>query len=193
MLNDRAADNWRLLFSIADICGQHWPAEARKAAHKISGDNIEAQNSKGELVLFDIREIFTSMKQPAIPSKALCDRLSDLDNRQWSEWRRGQPITPVQLAKLLKPYRISPGTIRLSPSLSTTHGQTPKGYRQDQFNDAFTRYLGGLSAPAPQLPMNAATGPSPSSADGTNGSEQPSGLRFTDIDCQEPPDEELLE
>ena len=42
--------------------------------------------------------------------------------------------TPRQVARLLGRFGIAPSTIR------TTDG-TPKGYRSDQFHDAFARYL----------------------------------------------------
>ena len=48
------------------------------------------------------------------------------------------------MARLLKPFRIAPGTIR------TPEGGTPKGYHRDAFEDAFTRYLPIPSATTPQ-------------------------------------------
>jgi putative DNA primase/helicase len=55
-LNDRAADNWRLLLAIADLAGGEWPELAREAALPLSG---EAQDSAvGVELLKDIRLAF---------------------------------------------------------------------------------------------------------------------------------------
>ena len=57
-LNDRAADAWELLVSIADLVGGDWPALDREAALALSGD--EAVKAKDEntdtMLLSDIRE-----------------------------------------------------------------------------------------------------------------------------------------
>jgi len=50
-------------------------------------------------------------------------------------YNRGKPITPRQVATLLKGYGIQSKTIRM------TFNQTPKGYVVSQFQDAFKRYL----------------------------------------------------
>jgi hypothetical protein len=52
-----------------------------------------------------------------------------------SEFNRGKPITKAGLARLLKPFRILPTTIRLDVN------HTAKGYYLSAFQDAFTRYL----------------------------------------------------
>jgi hypothetical protein len=54
-LNDRAADNWRQLLAIADMAGKDWADRARSAAIALS--DIE-QDSYGELLLLDLKEIF---------------------------------------------------------------------------------------------------------------------------------------
>jgi Protein of unknown function (DUF3631) len=48
-----------------------------------------------------------------------------------------KPITKNSLARLLKPYKIRPGTIRIGPG----ERDTAKGYKLVQFMDAFARYL----------------------------------------------------
>ena len=67
-----------------------------------------------------------------------------MEDRPWPEWRRGKPITTRGVARLLKPFRIAPGTIRAA------EGKTPKGYHRDTFEDAFARYLPIPSATTPQ-------------------------------------------
>jgi hypothetical protein len=56
--------------------------------------------------------------------------------RPWAEWgRRRKPISQNQVARLLKPFGIVPGSIRL-PDKST-----PKGYLLKQFIEAFASYV----------------------------------------------------
>ena len=57
--------------------------------------------------------------------------------KRTAEFARGKPITPTQLARLLKPFDISPKTLRFGAE----EGDTAKGYRRDWFEDAFERYL----------------------------------------------------
>jgi hypothetical protein len=45
-------------------------------------------------------------------SADLAEALSALEDRPWPEWHQGKPITPRQIAKLLEPFDLTPGTIR---------------------------------------------------------------------------------
>jgi Protein of unknown function (DUF3631) len=142
MLNDRAADNWEPLLAIADHIGGAAPARARDAALELSGNRDD--DSDG-MLLSDIREIFTNRQVERIKSIDLCAALAEKEARPWAEYRAGKPITPVQLAAKLKPYGISPTSIRFL-------GETPKGYRWSDFEDAFDRYLPAPRAATPQQP-----------------------------------------
>ena len=57
-----------------------------------------------------------------------------MENRPWSEWRNGKPITPAALARLLAPFGIIPGTHRDGED-------TFKGYLRSDFAEAFATYL----------------------------------------------------
>jgi hypothetical protein len=131
---NRAADNWRPLLAIADAAGGEWPARARQAV-QISGVSNGADQSRGVLLLSDIRAIFMERRVDRLASAALIQALIGLDDRPWSEWRGARPLSTNNLAKLLDPYGINPQTIRTSSS------DTPKGYLFSQFEDAFARYL----------------------------------------------------
>jgi Protein of unknown function (DUF3631) len=80
-------------------------------------------------------------------SKDLCDRLADIEESPWAEWSKGKPITQPRLAKLLRPFKIRPGTIRLNDV-------TEKGYHRKSFEDAWKRYLpvNGPSADISEVP-----------------------------------------
>jgi putative DNA primase/helicase len=138
---NRRADNWRVQFAIADLAGEDWGDKARAAALKIEGGS-DSRTDSGR-VLADIKPVFYPKNEKGSDLDPL-DRMSSADlvarlcadnDSPWAEWKRGKPITPVQLARLLKPFRIAPEVIRL-PS-----GGTSRGYLRTQFEDVWDRYL----------------------------------------------------
>jgi Protein of unknown function (DUF3631) len=132
-LLNRAADNWRPLLAIADTAGGEWPQRARVAAQcAMCGDDDE---SVRVLLLTDIRAIFSERQADRLPSVELVEALVAMEGRPWPEWKGGKAITANALARLLAPFHIAPGTIRLSG------GGTQKGYQLPHFEDAFARYL----------------------------------------------------
>jgi hypothetical protein len=131
-LDDRAADNWRPLFAIADLAGDRWPGLAREAALLISGN--EERRDQTAVLLADIADIFDARKVDRIGSRRLVAELASLDGRPWAEWKNGNPIKPSQLATLLRLHRIGPKTIRFGH-------RTDKGYILGDFADAFARYI----------------------------------------------------
>jgi Protein of unknown function (DUF3631) len=103
-------------------------------------------------------------KCSARPSKFAEDLVAYLvsrEDRPWPEWgKTRKPISKVQLARILKPFRISPGTVRLDD------GITAKGYHKSAFEDAFARLFARrrrrsaarLSSPAPSSAIDAGSG-----------------------------------
>ena len=65
--------------------------------------------------------------------------LSGMEERPWPEFKKGNPITTRQIARLLKRFGIKPKTIRTSEG-------TPKGYSADDLKDVFSRYTRPPSA-----------------------------------------------
>jgi hypothetical protein len=67
-------------------------------------------------------------------SAEVADILCAMENRPWSDWRNGGPITPAALVRLLAPFEIAPGTQRNGVA-------TFKGYLLSDFTEAFATYL----------------------------------------------------
>jgi hypothetical protein len=110
-LVNRSADNWRPLFAIADIAGGRWPEHARTVAN--AAESAKQDQSKRTMLLGDIRDFFAARPEvDRAPSADLAAALGGMENRPWSEWRNGKPITPAALARLLGPFGITPGTKR---------------------------------------------------------------------------------
>jgi putative DNA primase/helicase len=129
---NRVADNWRPLLAIADIVGGEWPVRARRALESIQA-TVEDDSVRVQL-LADIRPIFTERGIERLPSGELVEALLTMEGRPWAEWKAGKPLSSNGLARLLKPLKIRPATMRFG-------GKTAKGYHVSQFDEAFRRYL----------------------------------------------------
>lgn len=128
--NDREIDNWTPLFSIAGMCGQ----EQAALDSMVSISPKDEDDGIGSMILGDIKEIFKTRGVDKIFSQDIVNDLINLDDRPWVEWKRGNPITKVSVARLLKPYKIKTKSIRFG-------SETGKGYTLKSFKDAFSRYL----------------------------------------------------
>lgn len=132
-LNDRAADNWTPLLAIADLAGGPWPGRARRAALTLSGEGVQDEQSSRVVLLQDIQEIFDTQRADRIASDLLVKDLISREDRPWIEWRHGKALTTRGLARLLKPFGVTPGIWR--DGLSVV-----RGYRQESFREAWERY-----------------------------------------------------
>jgi hypothetical protein len=139
--NDRALDNWQPLFAMSEIIGGDWPSRVRMAFVKLSSE--EEEEAIGPMLLNDIRELMTNKTWTRVFSATLVDALTAMEDRPWGEWKHGKPMSPNTLAKLLKPYKIRPASVRIGSA-------TGKGYRANQFEDAWNRYLSPLPSSAPK-------------------------------------------
>ena len=130
-LNDRAQDNARPLCAIADAAGGAWPARVKEALLGIACQELEDDPaSPGVLLLSDIAEILNRWTGATISSKDLLSELISDDEGPWAEWRRGEPITPRGIAKLLKEFGIRP-----------TRDRKGGFYRVADLEEACGRYL----------------------------------------------------
>lgn len=128
-LEDRAADTWEPLVTVADLAGGPWPSMAREAALALA----EEASGSGEEVslnlqlLRDIHHVFTSTGSAFLPSKDLIARLHEMEESPWVDWE----LTPSKLGHRLKDYGIR-----------TSHNtaKTQRGYRLEDFQDTFDRY-----------------------------------------------------
>jgi Protein of unknown function (DUF3631) len=114
-LHNRAADNWRVCFAIADAASKEWASAARAAAIELSSGQEE---DMGVQLLLDIREIFDRLMLDRIGSGRLVGELADLPDGRWSEWHgvKGNnaphPLTQGGLAQMLAPFGIRQDTNR---------------------------------------------------------------------------------
>jgi putative DNA primase/helicase len=130
--DNRVGDNWHLLFAIADSTGGEWPEKARQAATAIA--KVADTQSIGVKLLTDIKRIFEEQGKDRLSSGEIVTALAAMEERPWSEWKGGKPITANALARLLSAYLIFPTNIRVGDAVL-------KGYLLGHFEDAFERYL----------------------------------------------------
>jgi hypothetical protein len=117
------------------------------------------------MLLRDIRLAFDAKKADRLASDELVAFLNGLEDRPWSEINRGKALTKTGLAARLRPFRISPGSIRLGDD------RTPKGYYRAAFDDAFVRYLPFYhfqTATTPQAKQSAALGENQTATSGND-------------------------
>lgn len=84
-IEDRAADLWEPMVSVADLAGGHWPRLARDAAKALVASAIEEDTSRSTnlQLLEDIRVVFTGA---FIKSADLCDRLQQINESPWKQY-----------------------------------------------------------------------------------------------------------
>lgn len=132
-LEDRAADTWEPLITVADHAGGDWPDRARHAAETLTAERDSNTVASDRIrLLTDCRNAFGDAD--AIPTGALLDRLKADLEAPWAEYG-GTGLTAMRLGTLLREYDIRPDTIRFPQPV----GQA-KGYRRVSFTDSWQRY-----------------------------------------------------
>ncbi len=150
--DNRRADNWRVMFAIADLAGSEWGEKARFAAAKLEG--ATDTSSIGVRLLADIKRIFDEGAHDCILSAKLVELLKEDPEGPWAEWGRGKGLTQKSLAVLLGGGggrgRGSRGGFGIrSHDVHLPGGVHGKGYQRSQFDDVWARYL---PAENPSLP-----------------------------------------
>ncbi|ADB09282.1 phiRv2 prophage protein [Bifidobacterium dentium] len=137
-IQDRDADVWEPLFIVAGLAGGPWPGIAAAIAPKIiAGQHVEP-TSAGERLLYDIRTVFDATGEQSLPTVTLIGRLKELEDSPW-ETMGDSGIGVRDLGRMLKPYDIG---IRHGHQHSIRwHGSPVRGYRREDFEDAWARYL----------------------------------------------------
>jgi hypothetical protein len=135
-VEDRAADVWEPLVSIADAAGAEWGKRARDACHALS-EEAGANDSESSLnlkLLRDMRSIFDTDGAPALWTETVIARLVALPESPWHNLH-GRFVDARDIANLIKGYGVHPKDVRQGG------GANRKGYHRDQLHDAWERYL----------------------------------------------------
>lgn len=138
--NDRAIDNWLPLFSLAYEIGGSWPDKVESSYFTLNAE--EEEETAAIMLLRDIKAIFEDTLKTRILSRDLVHELVKLEERPWCEWKKGQPMTQISLAKILRTFGIHSKDVRA--------GMVGRGFEIEQFQDIFKRYI-------PNPPIKSAT------------------------------------
>jgi hypothetical protein len=133
-LDDRASDSWEPLFAIADLAGGEWPERARRAALTLFNPDQREDDSMTARLLADIYTVFEANGDERLKTADLIERLCEIEESPWGDWY-GKTISAHGLSKLLRPHRIKTMPV-------WTEGKTVRGYKVEQFEEAWFRVLG---------------------------------------------------
>lgn len=140
-VEDRDADVWEALLSVADAAGGKWPARARVAAVALVAAARESSPSLGVRLLADLREVFGD--RPAMFTESILEALIAMEEAPWADLR-GKPVNARRLASYLRSYGIESRSVRIGETVR-------RGYAREDLWDAWSRYL-------PPRPATSATG-----------------------------------
>jgi hypothetical protein len=152
-LNDRQQDGAEAPLAIADRLGGEWPGRARRALVEILAGADEApefEGFNGGQLLGDVRRVFDALDAEQLRSAELVKLLNEgpvalepdapddargaLEDLNWSEYRHGRGLNARVLANRLRDFKVGPRDIRFDDG-------TRKGYRREDLEDAWERYL----------------------------------------------------
>ena len=142
-LPDRQADNWEPLLTIAMLAGEEWLEKATEAAVALTRSKEQsAPMSTGVELLRDCHEVIKTRGWRRFKAEDLVEALLDHPEADWSTHNRGKPITRKQVVKFLGDFGIITTTVRGDNAFRGR--ETFRGYKIEQFEDAFSRYCDSL-------------------------------------------------
>jgi Protein of unknown function (DUF3631) len=130
-LGYRSEDLWEPLLAIAELAGPAMRERAVAAALDLSGA-VDQTESTGVRLLAAVRDAFGG--DDRISADSLVARLRAQADEGWGAWNNGNGITRADLQRRLKSYGISNQTILIGVDRM-------RGFKREQFDDAFARYL----------------------------------------------------
>jgi Protein of unknown function (DUF3631) len=138
-VEDRAADTWEPLITIADLAGGHWPALARAACTAMTSQATSAEDTSGERLLADLKTVFANAgdETKALWTSNIIENLAEIDEAPWANYhekRKDPKVSDRAIARLLRPYDIYSSSVRKGD-------KTRKGYHREDLQDAWQRYL----------------------------------------------------
>lgn len=131
--NDRLQDNFTPLWRIAAVLGGPWPDRLSAAyVTQATTDDDDAEPA-GIMMLRDIADIFASHRTDRIATTEIVMDLIALEERPWSDWRNGRPITAQSVAKQMKPFGVKVKVLKVN-------GTATRVYLRSDVDAAAARY-----------------------------------------------------
>ncbi len=136
--SDRQVDIIEPLVAISDMAGDTWPVRSRADLTKLCRSKVASDESLSVRLLCDLRAVFAG-RMTLQTTEAIASLVQLETTAPWADLfgRKSAGGTGLaaasMLARLLKPFDIGPTTIRFQSG-------TAKGYRRQDFSDAWARY-----------------------------------------------------
>ena len=152
-LNDREEDAWEPLLQIAAHLGPRWAELGRRTARTLAcAEESSDHGDHGLDLLADVRSLVLPLGVDKVTSEYLRYELGALEGRPWASLTDRGLISQLDLARLLRPFEIRPTMLRVDHRTAKRPEQTKptyRGFRVEQFTDAWARYLGPYTPDAP--------------------------------------------
>lgn len=149
-IQDRDADVWEPLLTVADAAGGQWPDLARLAALALVREGKEQTPSLNVQLLADSQKLFEKLEKDQLPTTDLVKELVSLPESPWADLR-GKELDARSLARRLAAYGIKPAQIWID-------GVNIRGYRAADFRDAWDRYLEPEASARSARPLEGTSG-----------------------------------
>lgn len=130
-IEDRDADCWESMLTVADAAGGAWPDRARVAAVALVAASKVATPSLGIRLLADLRQVFGDAE--VLSTSSIIEALVKTDEAPWADLK-GKPLDARRLANFLRPYGVTSRNVR-------DHHGVVKGYARENLHDPWSRYL----------------------------------------------------
>jgi Protein of unknown function (DUF3631) len=149
-ITDRPADVWEPLLAVADLAGGDWPKLAREACTALVSGAQADTATIGIRLLADLRAVWRRSgtsgtsgtllgsevpEVPLVPHMGTADLLKllqGIEESPWADWY-GKPLTPRELADLLKPYEVRSAKVKIGD-------QSVRGYHLADLIEPWRRY-----------------------------------------------------
>src|SRR5262249_14000932 len=133
---------------IADLAGDPWPKLAREAAVALIRAASEREPSLGVRLLADLKVIFG--EDYSLHTATILERLHGLPEAPWNDLK-GKQLNDRGLSRRLAEYGVRSGQIKLG-------GVNKHGYRREDLEDAWRRYVPRPSPAGDATSATSATG-----------------------------------
>jgi len=132
--NDRRRDNFTPLWRIAEVLGEPWPSRMA-AAYAADAASVDEDDEPAHvLLLHDVLATFEAKKLSELSPTDVIGELILMEDRPWSDWKHGRPLTTNALARMLKGFGIK-------ASVRKVYGKASRVYTRQQVHNAATPYL----------------------------------------------------
>jgi hypothetical protein len=139
--NDRRRDNFAPLWRIAEALGDPWPERVAAAYAVTEADDDEDNEPAHVLLLRDVLAVFEAKRATELSPTDLIAELMLLEDRPWSDWKNGRPLTSHALARMLKGFKLK-ATVR------KLYGRAARVYTWAEVHAAAIPYLAEERNPA---------------------------------------------